>query len=83
MPGRFATHARPEQSHPFSITRIRPSAEIVNESNVYVAEVEMIMPAGWIRPGMEGTSKVYAGARPVWWVTFHRLIDYLRMTLWL
>jgi len=81
--GRFAPLARPEQPQSFSISRIRPQAEIQGQLNVYVAEAEAALPFAWMRPGMEGVAKIEVGRRRVWWVVLHRATDYLRLKLWL
>jgi hypothetical protein len=81
--GAFASYARPEQVQELRLTRIRPQAEVRNENNVYIAEAEVHEAHDWIRPGMEGVAKVHLGPRRVWWVTLHRVIDYLRLKLWL
>ncbi|MEE9296906.1 MAG: HlyD family efflux transporter periplasmic adaptor subunit [Phycisphaerae bacterium] len=94
MSGEFAVHARPEQAQPMHIIRVKPSAEVTGQKTVYVAEAVMDLNREdpslaltalreWMRPGMEGVAKVQVGRRPVWWVAFHRMIDYLRMNVWL
>ena len=81
--GHFASNARPEDTQPLRVARVRPSAEIRNERNVYIAEAEVETDAAWMRPGMEGVARVYVGRRAVWWVTLHGIIDYLRLNYWL
>ncbi|MBN2447345.1 MAG: HlyD family efflux transporter periplasmic adaptor subunit, partial [Phycisphaerae bacterium] len=83
LSGRFASNARPEQTEAFRLTRVRPSAEIRNTANVFVAEADAGLSADWLRPGLQGTAKLTCGRRPVWWVTLHKVIDYLHMTFWL
>ncbi|MBN1342773.1 MAG: HlyD family efflux transporter periplasmic adaptor subunit [Phycisphaerae bacterium] len=79
--GEFSPSARPEESYAFRIERIRPSAELHQNKNVYVAEAQTDLDIDWIRPGMEGTSKVHVGKRRVWWVVFHRVVDSVRLRL--
>jgi len=83
LKGRFASHARPEDAQQFELTRLRPSAEIRNGENVYVAEATVDLNAEWMRPGMEGVAKVQVGRRKVWWVASHKVLDYLRLHFWL
>ncbi|UCG15473.1 MAG: HlyD family efflux transporter periplasmic adaptor subunit [Phycisphaerales bacterium] len=83
LPGRFATHARPEKPEAFRVARIRPNAEIRDGRNVFVAEAGVNIDAAWMRPGMEGVAKITVDRRPVWWVTFHHIINYVRLHLWL
>ncbi len=81
--GTFAPAARPEEHCDFDVERIRPAAEIHDGKNVFVAEARAEVSEDWIRPGMEGVAKVNVGPRPVWWIVLHRMIDYIRLKLWL
>jgi multidrug efflux pump subunit AcrA (membrane-fusion protein) len=83
LTGRFALHARPESVVPFDLTRVRPSSELRGDANVYVTEAAADIDSTWMRPGMEGVARIEIGARPVWWVVFHRAIDGLRLSFWL
>jgi len=81
--GRFASHARPEQAETFRLLRVRPRAEVREQRNVIVAEAEVDIRAGWMRPGTKGFAKVEVGRRRVCWVALHRMLDYLRLNFWL
>lgn len=81
--GTFATEARPDESEPFEIRFVSPSAELVDGRNVYVAEADVEIAAPWMRPGMEGVGKIEAGSRVTWWVLLHRATDWLRLNFWL
>jgi len=83
LAGRFASHARPETTRAIRIDRIRPNAVVRDNCVVFVAEADVEIDPTWMRPGMEGVAKVEVGPRPVWWVSLHRVIDYLRLHLWL
>ena len=83
LTGHFASNARPEVTQPFKLARVRPSSEIRNAENVYVAEANVVVNSEWMRPGMEGVAKVRIGQRKVWWITLHRVLDYLRLNFWL
>jgi hypothetical protein len=81
--GVFIPYARPESSERIRINRIRPAAEIHNERNVIIAEAHGDLPFDWLRPGMEGAARIDAGRKPVWWILFHKFIDWLRVRFWL
>lgn len=81
--GSFSTIARPELAQPIQITRVLPSAQSRSQQNAFVAEAEVDAQATWMRPGMEGVARLHLGERPVWWAALHRVIDYLRLNLWL
>jgi multidrug resistance efflux pump len=81
--GRFSAYANPEQSTPINITRVLGSAQDRGGRNAFIAEAEFNARSVWLRPGMEGVAKIEYGPRPVWWVSLHGVIDYLRMAFWL
>lgn len=81
--GRFACNARPGQPLKCKIVRIRPSSQPVDGKNVFIAEATVEDNPVWMRSGMEGVAQIDAGRRRVWWVGLHRIIDYVRLNLWL
>jgi multidrug efflux pump subunit AcrA (membrane-fusion protein) len=83
LSGRFASFARPEWADAFEIVRVEPAAQLRREKNVFIAEATVRDGGNWVRPGMEGVARVEIGARPIRWVALHRVIEYLRLRLWL
>ncbi|MCH7808613.1 MAG: HlyD family efflux transporter periplasmic adaptor subunit, partial [Planctomycetes bacterium] len=83
LAGSFATYARPQDVRRFRISRVLAAAQARDTRNVYIAEADVDARNDWIRPGMEGIAKIQLGPKPVWWIAFHRVIDYLRIHLWL
>lgn len=82
LTGQFASHTRPDNMRDCEIVRVRPTGEQRDGQTVFIAEAELDEPAGWLRAGMEGVAKINVGSKPVWWVVLHRIINYVRMTLW-
>jgi hypothetical protein len=41
------------------------------------------LPPDWWRPGMSGVARISAGHRSLGWIISHRLVDYLRLALWI
>ncbi len=78
----FRPQARPDMVLPMEIVRIRPAAEVADSQNVFVAEGRIDSLEPWMRSGIEGAVRINAGERPVWWSLFHRLIDAVRIRLW-
>jgi biotin carboxyl carrier protein len=79
----FAT--LPDQRYPVEIERFEPTARVKNDGNVFVLRARF-KPAGidpWWRPGMSGVAKLAAGRRPIIWLLTHRLVDFVRLKLWL
>jgi len=83
LTGRFASHARPEETHEFAISRIRPSAEERDKAIVYVVEAAVDFELDWILAGMEGVARIESGNKPAWWVVFHGALDRMRLNFWL
>ncbi|MGB0715730.1 MAG: efflux RND transporter periplasmic adaptor subunit [Phycisphaerae bacterium] len=83
LDGEFASFARPDQLHGFRISRVKQSARPLDARNVFIAEADIRSNEDWIKPGMEGIAKVNIGQRRVWWIFFHKAIDYLRVNFWI
>jgi len=81
--GELASVSHPDQRIQFSVERIHPIAEVVNSKNVFKVRARLLEQPAWMRPGMEGIAKIMAGEKHILWIGFHRLTDWLRMTLWL
>ena len=85
QPLRFVCNARPDQPIEAHIDRVALSATALDGQNAFVAEAHVDDPTGtaWVRPGMEGTARLNLGTRPVRFVAFHRLTNWLRRNFWL
>jgi multidrug resistance efflux pump len=84
--GAFRPTARPDETMAIRVVRVHPSAEARNGANVFRVDAVLdgdAAPPDWIRCGVEGTVRIDAGEKPVWWSLFHRLIDAARMRLWM
>jgi len=81
--GELASVSHPEQRIQFRVERINPIAEVVNSKNVFRVRASLLEQHAWMRPGMEGLAKIMAGEKHYLWLGFHRLINWLRMKLWL
>lgn len=81
--GTFASAARPDTPVQFRIRQMNSAAEVVDGTNVFVAEAEITTPSDWLKVGMQGTVRIDSATRPVWWVTTHSAIAWLRMRFWL
>ena len=85
--GKLATDALPMYSYPFKVTRIIPLPEAKEGSNSFTVYGEigpgaMASNPVW-RPGMAGEARVDVGNRSLAWIWTHRLIDFLRLKLWM
>jgi RND family efflux transporter MFP subunit len=65
------------------LKQIHPSAEIVADQTVFVAEVEIDNRTGTLRPGMEGVAKISTRWSPIGWNLFHNAWESVRCwTIW-
>ena len=75
-----------DTGHTYSmrVIRVVPAATVKDGENTFPARLETVdPPPTWWRPGMSGVAKVDVGWRPLGWIATHRLVDYLRLALWI
>ena len=83
MPVDIKLNAFPFQSWSGTVKCICPSAEIVNDKSVFVAEVEIDNEEIKLKPGMEGTAKIRSDRACLGWSLFHRPWETIRYwTVW-
>ena len=83
--GEIAFATLPDQRYTFTIERLEPVARVKPEGNVFVVRARITGHKGdiWWRPGMSGVAKIEAGDRRIIWLLTHRLVDFIRLKLWL
>ena len=81
--GFLATASYPGQRIKFTVERISPIAEVVNQRNVFKVRVKLLETYDWMRPGMEGVAKVSIGKRRYAWIWSRKIVNWIRMKLWL
>ncbi len=81
--GYLATVSYPGQRIKFVVERINPMAEVVNNRNIFKVRVRLLETPTWMRPGMEGVAKISVGKRRYIWIWTRRIVNWLRMKLWL
>jgi len=81
--GYLATASYPGQRIKFVVERINPIAEVVNQRNVFKVRVQLLETHSWLRPGMEGVAKVSVGQRRYIWIWTRKIVNWIRMKLWL
>jgi hypothetical protein len=82
--GTLATNAEPGDSFNFKVDRIIPipdPKEGTNNFRVYATITSKTVPT-W-RPGMKGESRINVANRSLAWIWTHRLIDFLKLKLWM
>lgn len=81
--GELAARAEPDKVIGFTVERIVPVGEPLRGRNVFEVHAQLDRTDDWMKPGMWGTAKIDCGSEPVVWITTHRLIDFLRLKLWM
>ena len=80
--GQVLMHSASRTPIAFGIARIVPLAVSRDGVTFFRVEASLEDPPATIRPGMEGVGKIDAGERALGWLLGHRIIDWLRITLW-
>ena len=80
--GYLATASYPGRRIKFTVKRISPIAEVVNQRNVFKVRVTLHETYDWMRPGMEGVAKVSIGERKYAWIWSRKIVNWVRMKLW-
>ena len=83
LAGELATAARPDERIPFTVERINPVAEAVDQKNVFRVRVRLEQMPSVFRPGMEGVAKIDIDRRSYGYIWTRGLINWIRMKLWL
>jgi GAF domain-containing protein/biotin carboxyl carrier protein len=81
--GQLATASEPGRRIKFVVERINPVAEIANQRNVFKVRVQLLETYQWMRPGMEGVAKVTIGERRYAWIWSRKIVNWIRMKLWI
>ena len=81
--GRLATASFPGQHIRFIVERVNPAAEVVNNRNVFKVRVRLLENRPWMRPGMEGVAKITIEKRRYAWIWSRKVINWIRMKLWI
>ncbi len=81
--GELAAAGKPDRHIPFVVERINPVAEVIDQRNVFRVRVRLLETHSGMRPGMEGVAKIHLGRRRYAWLWTRKLVNWLRMKLWL
>ena len=81
--GELAMTSRPNVRIGFTVERINPVAEVVEQKNVFKVRVRLDGVRPWMRPGMEGLAKISIGRRTYGWIWTRKMANWIRMKLWI
>lgn len=81
--GEIAAAAFPDRPVGFTVGRINPVAEVVDQKNVFQVRGVLARHEPWMRPGMEGVATIDLGRRSWGYIYSRPILNWLRMELWL
>ncbi|MHC4295300.1 MAG: HlyD family efflux transporter periplasmic adaptor subunit, partial [Planctomycetota bacterium] len=81
--GELATEGKPGVRIPFAVERINPVAEVVEDKNVFKVRVRLLERPYQMVPGMEGVAKIRIGRRTYAYLWTRKLVNWVRMKLWI
>jgi multidrug resistance efflux pump len=81
--GELATNTYPDRRIPFQVVRINPVAEVDEQDNIFKVRVKLLEQPEGLHPGMEGVAHVEIGKRHYAWIWTRKLINWVRMRLWI
>ena len=81
--GELATRSLPREKFGFTVTRIVPMGDVKDGANTFrvYGDVDTTDP-NW-RPHMLGEARIDVGKRSWGWIWTHRLVDWVRLQLWM
>lgn len=83
-PGKIATTAMPSETRKIVVDQIVPMGNPKEGSNTFkvLAKIDDTIQPDW-RPGMQGEARIDFEKRPLVWIWTHRLIDWMRLKVWM
>jgi len=82
--GTFKATSYPNRPLKFTVERIYPMATVVATKNIFKVRVRIDSPdAQWLKPGVEGLAKIDVMPAKYGWIWTHKMINWVRMKLWM
>lgn len=83
--GTIATASLPGESYDVIVRRVVPMGNMdqKNADNTFKVYCTAATPPGTWRPGMTGEARMDVEHKPLYWILSHRLVDYLKLKLWM
>ena len=80
--GHLALSAQPIKKTAFIIERVTPMSAVKEGRNTFEVEAKLTDNNLFLRPGLQGVAKIEVGSRTIFWSLSHRIVNWLRLTLW-
>ena len=82
MTGELTLSAAAEETFEIVVDKITPVSVPGEGANYFQVEASLVDTPEFLRPGMQGVSKIAIGERQLLWIWTHKLVDWLRLQLW-
>ena len=82
MKGELTLSAEADETYEIVIEKITPVSVSGDGINYFKVEAALIDAPTFLRPGMQGVSKVSIGDRQLLWIWTHKMVDWIRLQLW-
>jgi multidrug resistance efflux pump len=82
MTGELTLSAAAEDTFDIVIDKITPVSKSGDGANYFQVEASLTETPKFLRPGMQGVSKITIGERQLLWIWTHKMVDWLRLKLW-
>ncbi|MGD2053311.1 MAG: HlyD family efflux transporter periplasmic adaptor subunit [Gammaproteobacteria bacterium] len=82
MKGELTLSAAAEDTFAIVVDKITPVSVPGDGANYFQVEASLVATPEFLRPGMQGVSKIDIGERRLLWIWTHKLVDWLRLQLW-
>jgi hypothetical protein len=82
MKGELTLSAAAEDRFEIVVDKITPVSVPGEGANYFQVEASLVETPDFLRPGMQGVSKITVGDRRLLWIWTHKLVDWLRLQLW-
>lgn len=80
--GEVVLGALTEHRLPFVVERITPVASARDGRNFFEVFAKLDSTHALLQPGLRGIARIRAGERSIAWIASHRLLEWVRVTLW-
>lgn len=80
--GSLILASMPRKSLLFTVEKITPVSIAEEGRNYFQVEAKIKESSDLLRPGMEGVAKINIDRRKIIWIWSHKLVDWIRLTLW-
>jgi RND family efflux transporter MFP subunit len=80
--GSLLLSSLPGETFPVTVSHITPVTQSREGRTYFRVEALLDHTSDRLRPGMDGVAKIDVGNRKLIWIGTHKLLDWLRLTLW-